>query len=48
MKTPTNMSANWRDDEIWELMSVKANAKIQGMARDSVIYDQIMSVLFAS
>ncbi|XP_073324568.1 uncharacterized protein [Pagrus major] len=39
------MSTNWRDDEIRELLSVRADAgivrQIHGTARDSVVYDQI-------
>lgn len=42
---PTKMSTNWRDDEIRELLSVRADAgivrQIHGTARDSVVYDQI-------
>ncbi|XP_076605314.1 uncharacterized protein LOC143331991 isoform X1 [Chaetodon auriga] len=43
------MSSNWRDDEIRELLSVRADAdivrQIKGTARDSVVYDQITSRL---
>lgn len=43
------MSTNWRDDEIRELLSVRADAEIvrqiKGTARDSVVYDQITSRL---
>ena len=41
--------SNWRDSEILELLSVRADAeivrRIQGTARDSVVYDEITSQL---
>ncbi|KAI1884567.1 hypothetical protein AGOR_G00227720 [Albula goreensis] len=41
--------SNWRDDEIRELLSVRADAEIvrqiHGTARDSVVYDQITNRL---
>ncbi|KAG7487856.1 hypothetical protein MATL_G00027720 [Megalops atlanticus] len=41
--------SNWRDDEIRELLSVRADPEIvkqiQGTARDSVVYDQITNRL---
>lgn len=42
-------NGNWRDNEIRELLYVRADAEIdkqiQGTARDSVVYDQITNLL---